>query len=199
MYRDITELFVFVDDFCKAVDKYDEGNKLADQTNDKRTRTPEMSISEMLIIMILFQKSPCKNFKYFFTSYLRMYHQDFLKLVSYTRFVELQKRCLPYLFLLMQWFCLQPNSNGMYFIDATHIRVCHNKRISSHKVFKGFAALGKSTMGWFLGFKLHLVINEKGEIQGVMLTAGNVDDRTPVNAITQRLTGLLFGVKGYPV
>ena len=54
-------------------------------------------------------------------------------------------------------------------------------------------------MGWFLGFKLHLVINEKGEIQGVMLTAGNVDDRTPVNAITQRLTGLLFGVKGYPV
>ena len=71
MYRDITELFVFVDDFCKAVDKYDEGNKLADQTNEKRTRTPEMSISEILIIMILFQKSPCKNFKYFFTSYLR--------------------------------------------------------------------------------------------------------------------------------
>lgn len=197
MYRDITELFVFVDDFCKAVDRYDAGNMLADQAKPKPTRTPEMSVSEILVIMILFQKSPCKNFKYFFISYLKMYHQDFPRLVSYNRFVELQKRCLPYLFLLMQWFCLQTNPQGEHFVDATHIRVCHNKRISSHKVFKGFAALGKSTMGWFLGFKLHLVINAKGEIQGVMLTAGNVDDRTPVSAMTQRLRGLLLGDKGY--
>ena len=86
---------------------------------------------------------------------------------------------------------------GISYIDATSIAVCHPKRISRNKVFAGIAKLSKSTYGWFFGFKLHLVINEKGEIQGVTLTKGNVDDRKPVPSLTKKLTGLLFGDKGY--
>lgn len=71
MYRDITELFVFVDDFCKAVDQYEAANILTDKPQPKPTRIPEMRISEIMVIMILFQQSPCKNFKYFFNSYLK--------------------------------------------------------------------------------------------------------------------------------
>lgn len=82
MYQDITELFVFVDDFCKAVDQYRAENQIGNPP--KPTRTTNMSISEIMTIVIMFQKSPCKNFKYFFKSYLLGYHKEFPNLCSYT-------------------------------------------------------------------------------------------------------------------
>lgn len=198
MKKDITELFVFIDDFCKAIDKYENQLLLPDaQPAQKPTRTCSMSTSEILTIMIMFQTSPCRNFKYFYKSYLQLYTPEFPTLLSYNRFVEIQKRCLSYLFILLNWFCIQNAGGLLHFIDSTRIVVCHNKRIYSHKVFAGLAERGKTTMGWFFGFKLHLVINTNGEIQGAMLTPGNIDDREPVNEITKRLSGLLFGDKGY--
>jgi hypothetical protein len=75
--------------------------------------------------------------------------------------------------------------------------VCHNRRISRHKVFKGLAARGKSTMGWFYGFKLHLIMNEQGELLAVHLTPGNTDDRKPLPQMSKKLYGKLFGDKDY--
>ncbi len=86
---------------------------------------------------------------------------------------------------------------GIAFVDSTAIAVCHNRRIRRHKVFKGLAARGKSTMGWFYGFKLHLIVNEQGELLAVHLTPGNVDDRKPLSEMTKELFGKLFGDKGY--
>ena len=86
---------------------------------------------------------------------------------------------------------------GISYIDTSTIAVCHKKRISRNKVFSHLAEISKSTYGWFFGFKLHLVINEIGEIQALTLTKGNVDDRKPLPILTKRLTGLLFGDKGY--
>lgn len=197
MRNDITELFVFIDDFCKAIDKHEAESKITDDKHRNPTRKPALTISEILTIVILFQQSPCKNFKYFFTSYLQLYRAEFPRLGSYNRFVELMPRCLSYMYILLNWFFGLTNPKGLHFIDSSKIAVCHNKRISSHKVFAGLAKRGKSSMGWFYGFKLHLVINHKGEIQGAMLTPGNVDDRVPVEKLTSRLTGLLFGDKGY--
>ncbi len=71
------------------------------------------------------------------------------------------------------------------------------KKNIQNKVFAGIAKLSKSTYGWFFGFKLHMVINENGEIHSLTLTKGNVDDRIPVPNLTEKLTGLLFGDKGY--
>lgn len=88
---------------------------------------------------------------------------------------------------------------GITFIDSTKISVCHNKRIRRNKVFAGFAKTGKNTMGWFYGFKLHLLCNDKGELLSFCLTSGNVDDRDPktLKILTQKLFGKLFGDKGY--
>lgn len=88
---------------------------------------------------------------------------------------------------------------GISFIDSTALKVCKNQRIHSHKVFKGMAERGKSSMGWFYGFKLHFVCNEKGELLAFYLTKGNVDDRNPkhIKKLTQQLFGKLFGDKGY--
>jgi hypothetical protein len=98
---------------------------------------------------------------------------------------------------LLEWYCHEATNTGISYIDSTPIAVCQPKRISRNKVFSGIARLGKSTNGWFLGFKLHLVINEIGEIQSLCLTQGNTNDRKPVAYLTKRLTGLLFGDKGY--
>src|SRR5215207_617266 len=75
--------------------------------------------------------------------------------------------------------------------------VCDNHRISRHKVFADLAQRGKTSMGWFFGFKLHLVFNNRNEIVALKLTPGNVHDTTPVPALTRELTGKLFGDKGY--
>jgi len=66
-----------------------------------------------------------------------------------------------------------------------------------NRVFDGIARIGKTTMGWFFGFKLHLVINECGDLLAVQLTPGNIDDRQPVPDLTRELVGKLFGDKGY--
>jgi len=87
---------------------------------------------------------------------------------------------------------------GISFIDATSLVVCHNRRISQHRVFKQTATRGKTSTGWFFGFKLHLVVNEIGEILGCCVTPANVGDRQPVPDLTAKLWGRLFGDKGYP-
>lgn len=81
--------------------------------------------------------------------------------------------------------------------DATALRVCRNQRINRHKVFADLAARGKTSLGWFYGFKLHLVVNDRGELLACQLSPGNLDDRKPVPVLAQRLFGKLCGDKGY--
>jgi hypothetical protein len=124
--------------------------------------------------------------------HLRDYFPD---LLSYTRFVALMPSVLIPLCVYLQ--NRKGTATGLAFIDATSIVVCHNRRIHSHKVFKKIAKRGTTSIGWFYGFKLHLVVNERGELLAFYITPGNVDDRKPVAPLTKGLTGKLFGDKGY--
>lgn len=198
MKKDITDLFVFLDDFCQAVDQHLSQLMITCPQKIKRvTRVMGMTLSELLTIELLYQQSPCKNFKYFYHSYLQMYGCEFPNLVSYNRFIELKPRILSYLMLLVRWFCEHADKTGLSYIDATPLAVCHSKRMGCNKVFKGLARLGKTTKGWFFGLKLHLVINEKGQMINLKITQGNADDRTPVLELVEGLEGLLFGDRGY--
>ena len=86
----------------------------------------------------------------------------------------------------------------MAFIDSTPLSVCHNRRIGRHQVFAEAARRGKSSMGWFYGFKLHLIVNDQGELLALQLTPGNTDDRKPVPQMTKKLWGKLVCDRGYP-
>lgn len=194
MNYNITALFFCLDEFCKSYEEW-EKYRLID-TGKKRYRSCEMALSEMLTIMVLFHLSPCKNFKYFYSFHISHFHkQDFPKLLSYSRFLQLMPRLFTPLCVLLQ--SLFGEETGIYIADATSLPMCHNKRINRNRVFKGLAARGKTTMGWFYGLKLHLVINHKGSIVAVKITPGNVDERTVLDEMTRHLKGILFADKGY--
>lgn len=191
----ITEIFCLVDEFCQQFFPFLEKNSIG----NKSKRPPMMSPSEIISIMILFHLSGFRCFKHFYIFYIQKHMQaEFPKTVSYNRFTELmQSNILPLTMFLKT--CCMGNCTGISFVDSTPVRVCKNKRIKNNKVFKDIATVGKSTMGWFYGFKLHLIINEKGEILSFTITQANVDDREPLKneGFLKGIFGKLFADKGY--
>jgi Transposase DDE domain len=161
-----------------------------------RQRTGKLSRAEMLFIMVLFHLSPYKNFKTFYLHGIGHQYRDcFRDLPHYDRFVSLMPRLFAPLMVLLH--SLSGEETGIYFVDSSKLAVCHNRRINRHKVFNGLAARGKTSMGWFFGLKLHVVINHKGQIMALKITPGNTADSTVLDEISQHLTGKLYADKGY--
>lgn len=135
-----------------------------------------MSKAEIMLVMILFHDSGYRCLKHFYQEKVCKHMRHlFSKVVSYNRFVELEKEVAIPLALFIKKFLLC-KCTGISFVDSTPLRVCKNQRIHIHKTFKGIAQRGKCSMGWFFGFKLHLICNECGELLNFMITPGDVDD-----------------------
>lgn len=196
----ITEIFCIADDFCKEFDVEIENIGLGEPEGVKRRkRECVMSRSEIMAILICFHFNDFRNFKHYYLFYVRQHLTDlFPRQLSYNRFVELQSRVAVEMMLFLQMCCFG-RCTGISFIDSTCIPVCHNKRIRRNRVFKDHAEIGKSTMGWYFGFKLHLICNERGELLNFMLTRANVDDRDErvFNRLSDNVFGKLFADKGY--
>jgi hypothetical protein len=190
----LLELFCDVDDFCQHFSRQ-HAAPLSSRAG-KRVRQPGLSESEIMTIVIHFHQSGYRDFKDYYTKHVQIHLcSAFPELVSYSRFVTLMQRVVLLLWAYAQARC--GRCTGISFVDSTALRVCTNRRIKRHKVFAGLAARGQCSLGWFYGFKLHLVINEYGEMLAFTLTPGNVDDRKPVPKLTKALFGKLFGDKGY--
>ena len=191
---DLTSLYCSVDDFWKTF-KQEWDKNLIESGKTKKGPKASLSIPEMMTIVIMFQQSNFRTFKHFYINISLYYRKEFPQLVSYSRFVHLKKTLLIPLFAYL--LNRKGSVTGISFIDATSIKVCHNKRISRNKVFKGFAKRGKTSLGWFYGFKLHLIVNENGEIISFLVTPGNIADVSVVEELAKGITGKLFGDKGY--
>ena len=190
---DITQLFCSVDDFWKSFKLHWYKKQIL--YKPPRGPTCNLSMSEIMTILILFHQSNYRTFKYFYLFVFENYRKYFPKMPCYSRFVALQKKAFIPLFAYLHQ--AKGKVTGISFIDSTIIKVCHIKRCSSNKVFKNIAKKGKSTIGWFFGFKLHLIVNENGEIISFQITQGNVSDIKPVKTLTKNLWGKLFGDRGY--
>jgi hypothetical protein len=195
MLEQLVENFCRADDFCKAFLPQWETYLIRNGTAPRGPK-PGLCVSEIMTILLVLHGSQSKYLKSFYNGVvgdvLRRY---FPGMPCYERFVALQQSALiPLLCFLCSHL---GHRTGIYYIDSTALAVCHNRRIGRHKTFAGLAARGKTSMGWFFGFKLHLVFNQLNEIVAVKLTPGNVHDGAPVEQRTQNLTGKLFGDKGY--
>lgn len=191
----LLELFCHVDDFCQGFEPQWQ-RTLVQQGAMQRIRQSQLSTSEIMTIVIYFHQSHYRDFKTYYREHVLTHLRgEFPRAVSYQRFVELMPRVL--IPLLVYVHRCMGHCTGISFIDSTPLKVCHNRRISRHKVFEGLAARGKTSMGWFYGFKLHIVVNDRGDLLAFRLTPGNVDDRKPVPSMARALFGKLFGDKGY--
>lgn len=191
----LLELFCHVDDFCRAFVPKWQQMQLASGAI-RRNRTRSLSLSEIMTILIWFHCSGYRNFKTYYQEHVQQHLQsEFPTLVSYSRFVEFTPSALLPLLAYLRT-CLGPCS-GLSFLDATALAVCDPHRISQHKVFAGWAQRGKTSTGWFFGFKLHLLVNDRGELLNFALSPGNTDDRRPVPTLVKRLFGKIFADKGY--
>ena len=190
----LLELFCSVDDFMVSFAPHLKAIQLA--AGKQRERRGQLCPSEVMTILIHFHQSHYRTFKAYYTEHVQVHLTgEFPYLVSYQRFIALLPSVLvPMLAYLQSRYAA---CTGISFIDSTSLEVCDPKRINQHRVFAIDAKRGKTSMGWFYGFKLHLAVNDRGELLACCLTAGNVDDRTPVPQMVKRLHGKLFGDRGY--
>ena len=194
----ILTLFCKIDDFFLAYEAYLRQHSLADgQPTETRGRPRRLHPSEVMTLLIAFHQSNYRTFKHFYEKHVCVYWSaEFPHLVSYSRFVGLKKEVLTLLTLYLHTNLGE--CSGISFVDSTRLRVCDNKRISSHRVFAAHAGRSKTSMGWFYGFKLHLIINDTGDLLGFELTPGNTDDRQPLWELSaDRCFGNLYADKGY--
>jgi DDE family transposase len=190
----VLELFCAVDDFLISFAPQFKASQLA--AGRQRARAGQLYPSEIMTILIHFHQSHYRTFKAYYTEYVQIHlSSEFPRLISYQRFVALIPSVLIPLLAFLQ--SCYGACTGISFIDSTSLEVCDPKRISQHRVFATDARRGKTSTGWFYGFKLHLAVNDRGELLACCLTPGNVDDRAPVPALVKDLRGKLFGDRGY--
>lgn len=191
----LEELFCFVDDFCKKFEPRWRQQLLQDGPQH-RQRERSLCQSEIMTILSAFPQYNYRNFKAYYLEKVQVQcYSAFPGLVSYQRFGEwMPSALLPLCAYLRQCF---GSCTGISFLDSTSLKVCHNRRIQQHKVFKNLAARGKTSVDLFFGFKRHLLVNDKGELLNFTLTPGNTDDRQPVRKLLQQLFGKVFADKGY--
>ncbi len=191
----LLELFCAVDDFWQAFAPHWHQSQLHSGAITRR-RAGQLSESEVMTILIHFHQSHYRTFKAYYTEYVAVHLRgEFPRLVSYPRFVSMMPSVLVPLCAYLD--TCRGRCRGLSLVDSTPLVVCHNRRIKQHRVFAGLAERGKNSVGWFYGFKLHLIVNDQGELLAYTLTPGNVDDRRPVPQMAQGLFGTLLGDKGY--
>jgi Transposase DDE domain len=191
----LLELFCAVEDFCKRMVEEQSG-RLLEGGGQQRRRSGHLSDSEALTIMIHFHQSQYRNFKAYYQQHVAVYlRTGFPQLISNARFVQRMPRLLGGLCLYL--FSRFGMCTGISFVDATFVAVCDTRRINQHKVFKGLAARGKGSTGWSFGFKLHVVVNEYGELLAIYLTAATRHELKALPSLVKRLFGKLFGDMAY--
>lgn len=190
----LLELFCEIDDFWQVFESIWNQSVLA--SGHQRNRDSQLSMSEMMTIVVYFHQKRYRDFKTYYTEHvLQELQAEFPSLLSYSRFIQLMPRILVALCAYLR-HCFGLCS-GIAFIDSSALAVCHNRRIAQHRVFDGIAGRGHTSVDWFYGFKLHLVVNDRGEILNCCVTPGNTDDRRPVPKLLQHLFGKVFADKGY--
>ena len=155
----VIELFCMADDFCKFFDAMTAKYTFKPTAKRKYHRDSTMSKAEIMLIMILFHDSGYRCLKHFYQEKVcRHMRYFFPKVVSYNRFVELEKDVAVPLAIFIKKV-LWGKCTGISFVDSTPLWVCKNQNF---------------------GFKLHLICNERGELLNFMITPGDVDSRKPL-------------------
>lgn len=192
--HELTKLFCQIDDFHREFEQHSQQCRLPTQ-HKKRGPACGLSVPEIMTLMVCFQHMQFRHFKAFYRYVSSVWKDCFPSLPSYQRLIEIIKLALLPLVIFIQVH--SGRKTGIYYIDSTALPACHIKRSSRHKVFEGLAEYGKTSVGWFFGLKLHLVVNQHAQLIAFRLTRGNKHDASQAEGMLESLKGLAFGDKGY--
>jgi Transposase DDE domain len=193
----LTRILCEIDDFCKEFDANIKSHLLP-SSNEKagpRGREPGLSVSEIMTILVMFHQIRFRDFKTFYCFVGRYWKNEFPSLPGYTRFISIMNRAILPLIIFTQ--LRSGKRTEIYYIDSSCLPVCHIKRSKRHKTFDQVAEYGKTSVGWFFGLKLHVVINDTGQLIAFKMTRGNQHDAKEAIPLLNKLEGLAFGDKGY--
>jgi len=138
----VIEFFVEVDDFTQEFEVEIKRHLIESKKAGGRLRKSQLSDDEIISILLLFHFGQFTHFKAFYTQYVCVHLGDlFPDLVSYQRCVALKKKVAVPLMRFLKTKALG-KCRGISFIDSTHLKVCHNRRIHQHKTFKNVAETG---------------------------------------------------------
>lgn len=191
----LVKMYVELDDLLQAYQAF-----LHSQGIKFERRNCSLSDAEAATIIALYHLAAYKCFEYYYLDMvLGKLKSWFPKAPDYKVFLRYIKMSLELMHLWLLFKTAESKATGTYFIDSKKLEVCHLKRAHNHQVFKEIAHKGKTSTGWFYGLKIHLVINEFGEIMAFELTAGNVADNNKelLKRLLDKLQGICVGDKGY--
>ena len=191
----LVAMFCDIDVFCKALEPV-YTQCLLQSGQRRRLRQSQLSLREIITVIMYFHASHYRDFKHYYTEYVAVHlRSEFPALMSYSRFVKLTPRALVP--LCSYFHTRKGRCTGITFVDSTPLAVCDNMRIGRHKVFEGYATRSKCSIVWYFAFKLQLMVNDQGELLAFRVTTGEGDDRELMEQMARELWGPLYGDRGY--
>jgi len=197
---EITEVFCFVDDFVKALEKTKQGKEILNRYRAKRGPQRQLSPSEVITLNLVYKYSQVGNLKAFVRNAHNICEKGFARMPSYVNMVKAFNRSLELVSIFIKYLMLvniRINADKTAFIDSTTVSVCKTWNVSSHKVTKGYASWGKTTRGWNYGFKLHASCDREGRLVGLVFSTGSTSDSKMAEAVTEGFKGTVVGDAGY--
>ena len=198
----IDRLYTIIDDFFKSL-KQEKTWKLVETSfYGKRGPKPQLSISEVLTLNIIRFYVRSTDLKTFHKLVIDRYSDEFPNMPNYENFLKATNKSFIAMMLFLQFILYlgrQKCKSGIHFIDSTSLQICKNYNIYRNKTGRGLASRGRSTKGWFFGFKLHGVCNEEGYLEDIMFSPGSPNDKNFLEPMSKRIKGTLICDAGYLV
>ncbi len=189
----LTTLYVFVDDFLTT-------HPTLSHWRRSPHAAPAFSDAEVLTIALLQGCLGVASLKQTYRLVAHNYRSAFPQLCSYPQWMaRLQMLATQISALLVATTQIPAQCPAFYLVDAKPLPVCHRLRHGRVRLLREDGAYwGKTSKGWFFGFKLHLLRHIEGRIVNLVLTPGNWDDRAPVLALLEGVDGgVTLGDLGY--
>ena len=192
---EFTTLFCTIDDFFQKNEAI-YWQYLKQENPKVRHRSGVLCLSEIIFIAVWYKNSQIHHFKAFYGMIKRFYSKLFKALPSYQRMIYLINQYQ----MVLQALHISLTSNtqtACAWVDSTTLPVCKNQRIQRHKSLKQIATRGKSSMGWFYGCKLHVLVDAQGHFIQTQLSHGHISDVKMLPKLSQGYIGKIFGDRGY--
>jgi len=194
-------IYIFIDNFIKQALQSISRAIERPGRNHPPIRTYNLSIAELTSLAIFRFFTGHRNWKDFY-KHIKTYHaQDFPNLPTYGNFIEAMNKLSSLAAILLQGFMnvfqRMTSKERLKFADGSKLKACRIKREFSHKVCRGLASKSKSTMGWFYGFKLHIICNELMQILNLKITTATFDERKALEMMWANIFGTIVADAGY--